>query len=159
MVPVPVSTSPASPCHDEGSHLRADAGDGEIVGWNIISVSSLSRGSLPGPYGVIDDQVPMMMEPRGAGNAAGSWNLGGEVMATKKVETTRRLNVHLTGEAHQRLLLHAMMTRQAPGIILSRLIDHGLREYHVRRNPTDRARIDDRTTEVLEVEISGTEAA
>lgn len=47
----------------------------------------------------------------------------------------RRVNVHLDALAHQRLGVHALMTRESPGAILSRLVNEHLREWHVRANP------------------------
>jgi hypothetical protein len=55
-----------------------------------------------------------------------------------KRAATRRLNVQLSEESLQRLMLHSVMRRQSPGDVLSTLIDAHLREYRVQKNSTAR---------------------
>jgi hypothetical protein len=53
--------------------------------------------------------------------------------------TTRRFNAHLRESAIQRLGVHALMSRQNPGEILSDLIDLHLKSWSLPSNLTDRA--------------------
>ncbi len=48
---------------------------------------------------------------------------------------TQRINAVIDAGAYQRLLLHAMMSRETPGAILTRLIDENLRAWRVQANP------------------------
>ena len=51
---------------------------------------------------------------------------------------TRRLNVQLDPEAHQRLLLHCLMTHQNPGELLSQFVNKHLRDWKVQKNASTR---------------------
>lgn len=65
--------------------------------------------------------------------------------------TTQRINVHIDAGAYQRLLLHAMMSKESPGAIISRLVDENLRAWRVQANTV---RVNDRETSAVQASES-----
>jgi hypothetical protein len=89
--------------------------------------------------------TPIKKEPR-RGERHGSSkspHTGDKAMATLKRKgvddaATQRLNIRVTSEAYERLLVHAIKARKSPGELVTELIDSGLREYRVQRNQSAR---------------------
>lgn len=53
--------------------------------------------------------------------------------------TTQRLNVRVTTEAYERLLVHALKARKSPGELITELIEIHLRQWRVQTNQVNRA--------------------
>jgi hypothetical protein len=47
---------------------------------------------------------------------------------------TRRLDVRISGEAYERLLIHALKANKCPGELVTELIDRNLREWRIHSN-------------------------
>jgi hypothetical protein len=52
---------------------------------------------------------------------------------------SRRVNLYLASQSHQRLMLHALMRHQSPGEVVAALIDEHLRDWRVQANPSARS--------------------
>jgi hypothetical protein len=72
---------------------------------------------------------------------------------------SRRINVQMSEESIQRLMLHAVMTRRNPGDILVELVNAHLREFRVQRNPSARDSGSDRPEVGTDVNFSEATAA
>lgn len=53
--------------------------------------------------------------------------------------STQRLNVRVTTEAYERLLVHALKARKSPGELITELIETHLRQWRVQTNQVNRA--------------------
>jgi hypothetical protein len=60
----------------------------------------------------------------------------GVVTATKSAK--QRVNLRIDVEAYERLLIHAIKSKQEPGEIVTALIDAHLRTWRVQQNPSAR---------------------
>lgn len=62
----------------------------------------------------------------------------GEATKRRGVEAgaTKKLGSSVSIEAHRQLEIHSLMSGEDHGTILNRLILEGLKEWHVRANPT-----------------------
>ncbi len=58
--------------------------------------------------------------------------------------TVQRLNVRIKPDAHQRLMIHCVMSGLAPGAFLEKLIENHCRTWRVQENPSTRGTTDDR---------------
>jgi hypothetical protein len=55
-----------------------------------------------------------------------------------------RLNVRISPEVHQRLMIHCVMSGKAPGAFLEQLINAHCRTWKVQENSHGRVKVDDR---------------
>lgn len=67
---------------------------------------------------------------------------------------TTRANLLLDAEAHQRLFVHALMSNQAAGEIVSRLISQHLRDYALPAKLSERSTKHDRAISPAEATLS-----
>lgn len=71
-------------------------------------------------------------------------NQGVKAMAAKKAKgvddaKAQRLNIRVTPDAYERLLVHAIKARVSPGELVTSLIDQHLKDWRVQANRTTRA--------------------
>ena len=76
-------------------------------------------------------------------------------MAAKKRQSVndasaQRLNVRITPEAYERLLVHAIKARMSPGELVTSLIQHGLKDWRIQSTgvkTNDRPEMHDQASE------------
>ncbi len=78
---------------------------------------------------------------------------------TRPEPETQRLNVRLDPDAHKRLMVHCVMSGQAPGKYLARLINDHCREWRVQGIGPGRSKEEDRPESAGGVKSPATSAA
>jgi len=112
----------------------------------------------PGNRAGHGDQAADEKEGGGAANTparSATITRGVKAMAAKKRQSVdnaaaQRLNVRITSEAYERLLVHAIKSRVSPGELVTSLIERNLRDYRVqdvRVKANDRLEISDQASE------------
>jgi hypothetical protein len=67
--------------------------------------------------------------------------------------TVQRLNVRIKPDAHQRLMIHCVMSGLAPGAFLEKLIETHCRTWKVQANGSARVTADDRLDSAADVSV------